>query len=181
MRWPVPSFSVVIPTRNRADLVVLAARSCLEQDGVDLEVIVVDDGGDDDTEAALAVLPGPLRYVRQEWGGRAVARNHGAKLARADVLAFLDSDDLALPGRFVRQLRRLDRAVAVWGQVEIIDEGGSKLGAETARYQKLVTAGATRGTSPSSSRSRIRSTPARRSSSGRTCSTSSRGSIRRLR
>jgi GT2 family glycosyltransferase len=143
-----PALTVVIPTHNRADLVVLTARSCLEHQAIDLELIVVDDGGTDNTEEALSTLPGPLRYVRQAWAGRAVARNHGASLARAPVVAFLDSDDLALPGRFGRQLARLDGNVGVWGQVEIIDTEGLPLPGETAMYQQLVAEAAAKGVTP---------------------------------
>jgi glycosyltransferase involved in cell wall biosynthesis len=143
-----PAVSVVIPTHNRADLVTLAARSCLERQSVDLELIVVDDGGTDNTEEALSTLSGPIRYIRQDWAGRAVARNHGASLARAPAVAFLDSDDLSLPGRFARQLGRLEGNVAVWGQVEIIDADGLARALETASYQQLVAAAAAKGVTP---------------------------------
>jgi glycosyltransferase involved in cell wall biosynthesis len=140
--------SVVIPTRNRAELVAAAVLSCLEQERVELEVIVVDDGGTDETEQRLRAFEGPLRYVRQEWAGRAVARNRGAELAEAPVIGFLDSDDLALPGRFRRQLDRLPGSIASWGQVEIIDVEGRPIEAETVRVQRLLAEAAARGTTP---------------------------------
>jgi glycosyltransferase involved in cell wall biosynthesis len=143
-----PAVSVVIPTYNRADLVLLAARSCLEQQGVELELIVVDDGGTDRTEETLSTLSGPLRYVRQAWAGRSVARNLGASLASAPAVAFLDSDDLALPGRFARQLARLDENVAVWGQVEIIAADGQTVAAETVMRQRFARDAAAAGVTP---------------------------------
>jgi glycosyltransferase involved in cell wall biosynthesis len=143
-----PALTVVIPTHNRAGLLPHAVRSCLEGQDVALEVIVVDDGGTDDTEQALSAISGPVRYVRQEWAGRAVARNHGVSLARSPFVAFLDSDDLALPGRFARQLDRLEGAVAAWGQVEIVDRDGRRLEVETARVQRLLADAAARGATP---------------------------------
>jgi glycosyltransferase involved in cell wall biosynthesis len=144
-----PQVSIVIPTHNRADLAVLAVRSCLEhQDGVDLEVIVVDDGGTDDTAGAIEAIDGPVRYIWKEWAGRAVARNHGVDLARAPLVAFLDSDDLVLPGRFRRQLERLEPdVVAVWGQVEIVGERGEPLD-QTAGVQRLLAEAARAGVTP---------------------------------
>ncbi len=144
-----PAVSVVIPTLNRAELCALAARSCVEQDDVELEVIVVDDGGSDDTKAALGEVSEAIRYVWKPWAGRAVARNHGVTHARAPIVAFLDSDDLALPGRFARQLRRLAAdAVAVWGQVEIVDAAGRRDADETARVQRVLATAARAGTTP---------------------------------
>lgn len=145
-----PQVSVVIPTLNRADLVTLAVRSCLErQDGVELEVVVVDDGGDNDgTEQAVGALGERVRYVWQPWAGRAAARNFGARVARAPVVAFLDSDDLALPGRFRRQLGHLTGdTVAVWGQVEIIGADDAPL-EQTAAVQRSLAAAAREGITP---------------------------------
>jgi glycosyltransferase involved in cell wall biosynthesis len=144
-----PQVSVVIPTLNRADLATLAVRSCLEhQEDIELEVVVVDDGGDDDTERAVTALGDRVRYVWQPWAGRAVARNFGASLARAPVVAFLDSDDLALPGRFRRQLAQLTGdVVASWGQVEIIGIDGAPL-EQTREVQPLLAAAARQGITP---------------------------------
>ncbi|MCZ7535461.1 MAG: glycosyltransferase family 2 protein [Acidimicrobiia bacterium] len=94
-----PSISVVVPTYNRAESVVRAVRSVLVQTFADLEVVVVDDGSTDATQAALAALDDPrLRYLSQANAGPSVARNTGAAAARSDAVIFLDSDDVAMPG-----------------------------------------------------------------------------------
>jgi len=89
-----PLVSVVIPTYNRRDIVGRAIDSALAQSYRNLEVIVVDDGSTDGTEAALHDLYGErIRVVRQENRGVSAARNHGMRLARGDFIALLDSDD----------------------------------------------------------------------------------------
>ncbi|MFB8145831.1 glycosyltransferase family 2 protein [Microbacterium sp. NPDC056003] len=91
--------SVVIPTYNRADLLPRAVRAAFAQTVAPAEVIVADDGGDDETRAMMAQLTaefGPsLVYTRTppEIGGASAARNAGARVSRGDVLAFLDDDD----------------------------------------------------------------------------------------
>ena len=77
-----PLISVVIPTRNRAKQVKQAVLSVLAQTEKDLEVIVVDDGSTDGTQAALQeIQDARLRYVRQEHTGACAARNKGVSLA----------------------------------------------------------------------------------------------------
>jgi glycosyltransferase involved in cell wall biosynthesis len=98
----VPLVSAIIPTRNRRALVGEAVASVLAQREADLEVIVVDDGSTDGTRAAIAGLP--VRYVYQPPAGVSAARNHGARRARGEWLAFLDSDDLWRPRKLAAQL-----------------------------------------------------------------------------
>jgi glycosyltransferase involved in cell wall biosynthesis len=85
--------SVIIPTYNRAPLVSRAVRSALAALSPGDEVIVVDDGSTDQTEAALAAFQERIRYVRIPHGGAAVSRNRGIVEARCPFVAFLDSDD----------------------------------------------------------------------------------------
>jgi glycosyltransferase involved in cell wall biosynthesis len=92
-------FSVVISTYNRARIVPHAIRSVLDQQGVDFELIVVDDGSVDDTARVLDELTDPrLRVVRRTNGGFSAARNSGIAAATGEWVTFLDDDDRALPG-----------------------------------------------------------------------------------
>jgi hypothetical protein len=91
-----PHVSVVVPTFNRASVVETAVRSVLEQSFRDFELIVVDDGSTDGTERVLAPYRDHLRYERQANSGDASARNAGLRLARGEIAAFLDSDNLWL-------------------------------------------------------------------------------------
>jgi len=106
-----PLLSVVIPTWNRARLVCEAVESALSQRIGQVEVIVVDDGSTDDTANMLTRNFGShiclLRLASRR--GVGAARNAGVLLASGELLAFLDSDDLWLPGKLDAELRVLGR------------------------------------------------------------------------
>jgi glycosyltransferase involved in cell wall biosynthesis len=87
------SFSVVIPTYNRAPLIERAIRSALDQTRAPDEVIIIDDGSTDDTAARVGTFGPPVRYLPQPNKGVAAARNHGVREANGNWIAFLDSDD----------------------------------------------------------------------------------------
>jgi len=97
--------SVVIPTRGRPALVDRAVRSALIQDFADLEVIVVIDGPDPQTESALNLLDDPRLHLLSlpATVGGAEARNTGIRYARGKWIALLDDDDEWLPGKLNRQ------------------------------------------------------------------------------
>jgi glycosyltransferase involved in cell wall biosynthesis len=103
---PRPRIAAVIPTHERADLVVRALGSVLAQSRPPDEIVVVDDGSTDDTAARVGAIPG-VRLVRQANAGAAAARNRGVREAGGDWIAFLDADDLWTPGH----LARVERAI----------------------------------------------------------------------
>jgi len=94
-----PIASVVITTFNRADLIGRAIASALKQTAHNIEIIVVDDGSTDGTDSIVRSFGDPrLTYVRETINRGAVwAANRGVELARADLIANLDSDDEARP------------------------------------------------------------------------------------
>lgn len=100
-----PFFSIVIPVYNRAEVVAEAVRSCVAQTFRDFEIVVVDDGSADPRRLAQTLEPFadiPLRLVRQDNAGAAVARNTGIDTAQGRYVAFLDSDDRFLPHKLER-------------------------------------------------------------------------------
>jgi glycosyltransferase involved in cell wall biosynthesis len=103
----LPLLSVVIPTWNRSRLVCEAIDSALAQCPGRVQVIVVDDGSDDDTAGNVVRRFGSgitfLRIPRR--GGIGAARNTGVSRARGELIAFLDSDDLWLPGKLEAELK----------------------------------------------------------------------------
>jgi glycosyltransferase involved in cell wall biosynthesis len=103
--------SVVIPTWNRAGLVGESVESVLGQEGGDLEVIVVDDGSTDGTSEVIERRFGKsVKLLRMATrSGVGAARNEGVSQATGDLLAFLDSDDLWLPGKLKAELDVLER------------------------------------------------------------------------
>jgi glycosyltransferase involved in cell wall biosynthesis len=93
--------TVVMPTFDRARLVGRALESIADQSYADIEIIVVDDGSRDDTREVVERFAREssrlVTYFRQENSGCAAARNQGLRLARGEMLTFLDSDDTWLP------------------------------------------------------------------------------------
>lgn len=119
--------SVVIPTYNRAEQVPHAVRSVLEQTDVPCEVIVIDDGSKDETEAALAPFAGSIRYIKTENGGVSAARNRGIREATCDWVAFLDSDDTWHPDKLRLQLATMERTGAKLCFCVSADESGDAI------------------------------------------------------
>jgi len=93
-----PLVSVVVPTYNCGRFIAQCIDSVLAQPGWPLEVVVVDDGSTDDTMDVLARYGDRLRVFRQANRGPAAARNRAIAEARGDFIAFIDGDDLWLPG-----------------------------------------------------------------------------------
>ncbi len=104
--------TVVIPTRNRPQLVARAAASALAQTHKVKQVIVVVDGPDDATVSALTALEDPrLRIILLPTsGGSNNARNRGAASASSEWIAFLDDDDEWLPTKLETQLTYTESA-----------------------------------------------------------------------
>jgi glycosyltransferase involved in cell wall biosynthesis len=102
-----PEITVVIPTRDRADLLVRRALpAAFMQEDVDLEIVVVDDGSRDATPTVLEqVADRRVRRVQHPSSlGVAAARNSGIRHARAPWIAFLDDDDIWAPSKLRTQL-----------------------------------------------------------------------------
>lgn len=108
--------SVIIPTFNRARMVVRAVASVLYQTSADYELIVVDDGSRDDTQGRLRPFRDKIiSLVHPRNMGVSAARNTGIRAARASLVAFLDSDDYWLPEKLEKQtafFRQFPGAVA---------------------------------------------------------------------
>jgi len=102
-----PLISVVIPCYNARAYVAAAIRSVLAQDWPDLEIVLVDDGSSDQSaELIRENFPG-IRLVQQANAGVAAARNNGIAQARGEWIAFLDADDIWLPGKLRAQMALL--------------------------------------------------------------------------
>src|SRR5499427_2841052 len=101
-----PDISVVLATYDRRHSLPRAIASVLAQDDARFELIVVDDASRDGTADYLATLCDPrIRVITAERnGGPSAARNLGLKVARAGIVAFLDSDDAYLPRRLAAPL-----------------------------------------------------------------------------
>lgn len=90
--------SVIIPVYNGASFLAEAIESVIDQTYSPFELLVVDDGSTD-ASADIARSYEPVRYLHQANRGQGAALNHGLDLASGDFIAFLDADDLWLPGK----------------------------------------------------------------------------------
>lgn len=121
--------AVVIPTRNRARLLVDAVDSVLAQTTPPKEVIVVDDASEDDTLARLERFGDRVEVIAM---GRNVergsARNAGAAASSSPLLAFLDSDDAWEPNKMQRQLEEFGGLIPSVTGIALMNEGGSLTG-----------------------------------------------------
>lgn len=96
--------SVIIPSYNRAAMVAEAVESVLAQTYHNIELIIIDDGSEDETPDILAPYFSRLRYIAQPRQGPSAARNTGIVESHGVLIAFLDSDDLWLPEKIARQV-----------------------------------------------------------------------------
>lgn len=103
-----PRLSVIMPAYNCAAYIEASLASIFSQGVEDIEVVVVDDGSTDGTAEIAAVFDARVRVLRNAHGGPAAARNLAVAHARSDLLAFLDADDVWLPGKLAAQLAFLD-------------------------------------------------------------------------
>lgn len=143
--------SVIVPTYNRAYCVTKSINSALAQTYHNIEVIIVDDGSSDNTreliESTYTNEP-RVRYVYQQNGGVAVARNHGIRLSRGEFMALLDSDDIWKPWKTelqVQVLREHSEVGMTWTDMEAVDPDGQLIASRFLRtmystYQWFPTA-----------------------------------------
>jgi glycosyltransferase involved in cell wall biosynthesis len=115
------SATVVIAVRDGERYLGEALDSVLAQTAPHVEVVVVDDGSADGTATLASSYGAPVRVVAQEQAGQASAINRGVTEATADVVSFLDHDDVWPPNSLERRLERLAAGgtdCAVFGRVE---------------------------------------------------------------
>jgi glycosyltransferase involved in cell wall biosynthesis len=133
-----PRVSIVMPSYNRADLIVESIRSVIAQTYSGWELIVVDDGSTDDSIARIDALAEPrIAVLRQpRIGNVARLRNLGAAAARGDYLAFLDSDDLWLPAKLELQLAGLAGKPDAWSYAShaLADAQGMQMPLRSGRF-----------------------------------------------
>lgn len=145
---PVPSgsVSVVVPTRNRRELLRVTLDTVLAQGDPVHDVIVVDDGSTDGTAEQVAMFRDPrVRLVLAGGGGVARARNLGLAQARGDWVAFTDDDDLWSPRKISRQLTALRANPSsrwVCSGAVLVDENCQVIGSERPKVSGDVSGAA---------------------------------------
>jgi glycosyltransferase involved in cell wall biosynthesis len=127
-----PRVSVVIPVYNRQAYIGAAVDSVLAQTFADFEVLVIDDGSTDQSRDVVRTYRDPRVHLvcHERNQGIPRTRNTGIDAAHGTYLAFLDSDDIALPTRLAKQVAFLDRHphhAAVGGWIDWMDHTGRPL------------------------------------------------------
>ncbi|WP_170599921.1 glycosyltransferase family 2 protein [Ruegeria arenilitoris] len=141
----MPQASIIVPAYNTAATLTETLASLLSQTHDDFEIIIVDDGSQDETPAiARAHATDPkVRVIRQENRGLAGARNTGIAAARGDFVGFCDADDLWLPEKLATHVRHLqaepDVAISYSGSA-MVDEGGRLMRVRQSPRLRDVTA-----------------------------------------
>ena len=123
--------SVVIPAYNAEPFIRAAIDSVLAQSVPAHEILVIDDGSQDNTPAIVDTYGGIVRLVRQANGGPSRARNHGTSLVTGEFVAFLDADDGWREDKLALQLAAVGakpEAVLCYTGLEVLlPEGGMKI------------------------------------------------------
>jgi glycosyltransferase involved in cell wall biosynthesis len=123
----LPLVTVVTPSYNQGRFMRTTIESVLKQDYPRIEYIVVDGGSTDETVSILREYSDRLRWVSEPDHGQAHAINKGWRQASGSILAYLNSDDVYLPGAVAQAVAALadhPEAAAVYGEGYHVDEGG---------------------------------------------------------
>jgi glycosyltransferase involved in cell wall biosynthesis len=119
--------SVIIPCYNYSRFLKQAIDSVFRQTYQNLEIIVVDDGSDDETPAICQAYGDRIKYVRVERVGLSAARNIGVQFSKGDFVVFLDADDILYESALEINLYYFnyygDVAFVSGGHMRIDDEG----------------------------------------------------------
>jgi glycosyltransferase involved in cell wall biosynthesis len=125
--------SVVIPTYNRASFIPNALKSIVNQRYDNIEIIIVDDGSNDNTYAVVNSLqkkiPNISYYQNERSKGPSGARNTGIIKSSGEYLAFLDSDDIWLDGHLKKGLEIFDKSPeidVIFGNFSVVDFNSGK-------------------------------------------------------
>lgn len=119
--------SIILPTYNRASIIMRAIASILAQTYINWELIIIDDGSTDNTQEKICeIKDARIIYVRLDANkGANYARNYGSKMAKGKYLAFIDSDNYWMENKIERQLELLENTpgdvALVFGQIKQVD------------------------------------------------------------
>ena len=123
-----PAVTIVTPSYNQGHFIRATIESVLSQDYPELEYIVMDGGSTDQTAAVAAEYAGRLTWISEKDRGQAHAINKGFQRARGEIVAWLNADDLLLPGAVRRAVEGFAQAPrntgAVYGEGYLMDAEG---------------------------------------------------------
>lgn len=140
----LPKISIVTPSFNQAQFIRATIDSVLSQDYPNLEYFVIDGGSTDATVEILKSYGKKIKWVSEKDAGQTDAINKGLRMAKGDILAYLNSDDIYLPGTLMRVGEYYAKTKADWitGDCLTIDEFGkpSKANGIISLYKRFLMA-----------------------------------------
>jgi glycosyltransferase involved in cell wall biosynthesis len=143
MESSLPRISIVMPSFNQVVFLEEAVRSVLDQQGVDVELLVMDPGSSDGSRELLLGLQGEygprLRLIFENDSGQSDAVNRGMIRAGGTVLGWLNSDDRLRPGTLARISGILDSGHPAWlyGRCGVINAEGKSISSFIVQYKNL--------------------------------------------
>lgn len=137
----LPKISVITPSFNQGHFIKETIDSVLNQDYPNLEYIVMDGGSTDETVKILKSYGKKLTWVSQKDRGQADAINKGVKKSSGEIVMYINSDDVMLPGtlKLVGERFAADESL-MWltGGYEIIDESGREIQSFVSFYKRML-------------------------------------------
>lgn len=129
MSWPL--VTIVTPSFNQGRFIRATIESVLEQDYPALEYIVMDAGSTDETASVVAEYADRLTWISEPDDGQSHAINKGFKMASGEIVSWLNSDDVLVPGAVTKVVDAFTsdpEVVLVYGDAVVIDETGMPFG-----------------------------------------------------
>jgi len=126
-----PPVTIVTPSYNQGKFIRATIESVLAQDYLAIEYIIMDGGSTDETAAIAHEYSGRLTFISERDRGQSHAINKGFQMAHGEIVSWLNSDDIMLPGAVrhaVRALTQNPRLGAVYGEGYTIDQDGDVIG-----------------------------------------------------
>jgi glycosyltransferase involved in cell wall biosynthesis len=136
-----PKIGIVTPSYNQAAFIRATIDSVLGQEYPNLDYWVIDGGSTDETREVLAGYGDRIKWISEKDEGQTQAVNKGLAMMRADIFAFINSDDVYLPGALHAVARYFnDHPDALWltGDHAIIDGQGKRIQPYVATYKRLL-------------------------------------------
>lgn len=135
------SISLVTPSFNQGKFIERTIQSVLSQRYPALDYVVVDGGSTDETLSILKKYNGQLRWVSEKDAGQSDAINKGFRMTHGEILGYLNSDDILLPGSLGQVavfMQSHPTSAWVTGQARIINQADAPIGAWSARYKNFL-------------------------------------------
>jgi glycosyltransferase involved in cell wall biosynthesis len=137
---PYPKISIVTPSLNQGEFIEETIRSVLSQEYPNLEYIVMDGGSSDKTLDILRSYSDRLKWASEKDNGQTNAINKGLRMTSGDIVAYLNADDLLLPGTLEKVAKNfMENPGTMWitGRCRIITENGQETRRPITAYKNL--------------------------------------------